>query len=311
MTKEVLFSIIIPTYNSANDIEQTIESIFLAAEDYKFEVILVDDCSADLPRLKNIIEGKENVFLIEKDRKTNAAHSRDIGFTRSNGDYVFFLDSDDRLLPDTIRRRLAIHDLTKGGVCFGNYISVSEFGETQSELPDFSRCNSIGDFLFLFNGDVRSSTISIKKSNYIGARFNGKVYKHQDWAFAIDADVLGEKIVFDELPSSKIYVSGVYRMSASMNIAASSYFVDHYLSCQSHINGFSKKHWKSAIAKRDFVAAKFFLSIYKPSSISQAFVYHIYRFFCVPPFSYFFAHFINLARNYKAKLKQRAFRYGS
>lgn len=91
----IKFSVVIPIYNSARTIRQTINSCL--NQIYKpFEIIIVDDCSTD-----NSIEIvdeylKDNyVYLIVNKSNLGVSSSRNIGWDRATGDYVAFLDSDD------------------------------------------------------------------------------------------------------------------------------------------------------------------------------------------------------------------------
>ncbi|MCB0750666.1 MAG: glycosyltransferase, partial [Ignavibacteriae bacterium] len=75
------FSIVIPIYNSSTYIEKNlISNISRIDKNDRYEIILVDDCSADIEKIKQIINKYENIFVIEKEKKSNAADSRNIGF---------------------------------------------------------------------------------------------------------------------------------------------------------------------------------------------------------------------------------------
>lgn len=90
-------SIIIPSYNSAEFIESCLESV-RAFDDKSLEVVVIDDGSTD--QSKSIIES----FVFEKARlriisQPNAGVSaaRNAGLDACTGDYVAFVDADDRI----------------------------------------------------------------------------------------------------------------------------------------------------------------------------------------------------------------------
>lgn len=93
--KDKFFSVIITTYNSEKNIENTVNSVF--KQNYlNYEVILVDDCSTDntLKVVNEKFGDRINIF------KTNEnfggpARSRNIGLNNSKGEWIFFLDGDD------------------------------------------------------------------------------------------------------------------------------------------------------------------------------------------------------------------------
>ena len=100
-----LVSIIIPTYNRAHLIGETLESI-LAQTYTQWECIIVDDGSTDdTVKVVASYVAKDNRFRLFKrphTRLKEANACRNIGIENATGDYVFFFDSDDLLTPDHI-----------------------------------------------------------------------------------------------------------------------------------------------------------------------------------------------------------------
>lgn len=96
-------SIIIPVYNVAHYIIRCIESVVLQEKNsFNIECILVDDCSPDdsIKIAKHFVDkyigSVDFVFLCHDVNKGQSA-ARNTGIRNATGDYVFFLDSDDRL----------------------------------------------------------------------------------------------------------------------------------------------------------------------------------------------------------------------
>jgi glycosyltransferase involved in cell wall biosynthesis len=272
----MLFTVVIPIFNSANYIARTLESVEAASTDLAYEIILIDDCSDDIDNLRKIIRPFSNIRLIEKKSKTNAANSRNIGFINSKSKYVFFLDSDDCFVPESIDRRISLHEESKAGIIFGNFIT--NFGKTkrQSMLPDYN-LEDMRDYILIKKGDFRSSVISIDKDHYNNTLFDDASQKHQDWIFAFRCSDNKEKIKFDKNYNTIINVDRSTRMSSSMNIQASKYLYENYIDKTAHINGFSQNHWNNMINYKDSVACKFFISIYKPENISESMIFNFYK----------------------------------
>jgi GalNAc5-diNAcBac-PP-undecaprenol beta-1,3-glucosyltransferase len=91
------FSIVIPTYNRANFIADTLNSV-LTQDFQNFEVIVVDDGSTDNTSV--VLADFKDLrihYLCKNNGERGAA--RNYGLTRALGEYVVFLDSDDQLLP--------------------------------------------------------------------------------------------------------------------------------------------------------------------------------------------------------------------
>lgn len=101
MNDDILFSVIIPTYNRAGLITNTINSVL--TQEYKnFELIVVDDGSTDnTGEVVNTIN--DHRLLYYKKNNEERAVARNFGVQKAKGDYVTFLDSDDILYPDHLQ----------------------------------------------------------------------------------------------------------------------------------------------------------------------------------------------------------------
>ena len=91
------FTVIIPAYNAAAFIQEAIDSV-MSQKYQSWELIVVDDGSRD--DTKRIAEGfaaaDPRVRLISK-KNAGVSAARNDGLVCACGDYVFFLDADDRL----------------------------------------------------------------------------------------------------------------------------------------------------------------------------------------------------------------------
>lgn len=87
-------SIIIPVYNKSKLINRCLDSIFNQTTDHLYEVILVDDGSADesVKLIKARTEG--NIILYEQ-QNAGPSVARNKGFELSHGKYCAYLDADD------------------------------------------------------------------------------------------------------------------------------------------------------------------------------------------------------------------------
>lgn len=100
--KRPTFSIIVPAYNRADYILQTINSV-LNQQFVDFELIVVDDGSTD--ETEAIISRiKDSRLLYFKKENGERGAARNFGIHRSSGKYVTFLDSDDRLYPNFLQQ---------------------------------------------------------------------------------------------------------------------------------------------------------------------------------------------------------------
>ena len=93
--KEILVSVIIPTYNRKKTILSAIYSV-LKQTYTKLEVIVVDDGSTDGTGelIKKTIKDERLVYIKLKKNKGQSA-ARNVGVKRSIGEIIAFQDSDD------------------------------------------------------------------------------------------------------------------------------------------------------------------------------------------------------------------------
>jgi glycosyltransferase involved in cell wall biosynthesis len=102
-----LISIIVPSFNRADLIAETLNSVF--SQTYqKWECIIVDDGSSDntIDIINSFIEKDSRFSLIKRNRFPKGAPTcRNIGLDISNGEFIIYLDSDDILAPYCLEQR--------------------------------------------------------------------------------------------------------------------------------------------------------------------------------------------------------------
>ncbi len=104
-------SVIVPTYNRADLLPQTLDSV--ARQTYRpIELVIVDDGSTDDTRAAVRAWSEHHAaddplivrYLNQPNRGVSAARNQ--GLRASRGEYIQFLDSDDRLRPDKLARHV-------------------------------------------------------------------------------------------------------------------------------------------------------------------------------------------------------------
>jgi glycosyltransferase involved in cell wall biosynthesis len=121
-------SVIIPAYNRADLIGETIESVLNQTFD-DFEIIIVDDGSTD--STEEVVRKFDGpiTYLYQENRGRSCARNR--GFEVSGGDYVCFLDSDDVLKPRMLERQVSLLDSNSHlGFVYSDYQFINQAGET-------------------------------------------------------------------------------------------------------------------------------------------------------------------------------------
>ena len=99
-----MISVIVPVYNAENRVSVCVESI-LNQTHSDFELILVNDGSKDgsLSVLRKYEKRDKRVKVVDK-KNGGAGEARNTGLEIASGEYVVFVDSDDALFPDALKR---------------------------------------------------------------------------------------------------------------------------------------------------------------------------------------------------------------
>lgn len=129
---EPLVSVVVPCYNQARYLGETLASI--ASQGYpRREAIVVDDGSSDdTQAVTRSFAGVRYVFQAN----SGAAAARNRGFAESRGDYLLFLDADDRLLPDGVRAGVeALLARPECGFVWGRVRLIAADGSSLGEPP--------------------------------------------------------------------------------------------------------------------------------------------------------------------------------
>lgn len=98
MNSKPFFSIVMPVYGVEKHLKSAIESI-LNQTNQNFEIILVDDCSPDgSPKICDAYAEKdERISVIHHEKNKGLSEARNSGLEKASGEYIWFMDSDDRV----------------------------------------------------------------------------------------------------------------------------------------------------------------------------------------------------------------------
>lgn len=96
-TEDILFSIITPCYNLENIVSDTINSVIQQTYN-NFELILINDGSSD-NTLKELhfFSSKDTRIKVYSKENGGVSAARNYGISKAQGDYLLFLDGDDRI----------------------------------------------------------------------------------------------------------------------------------------------------------------------------------------------------------------------
>ena len=119
-------SIIMPSYNTANYIAESIKSVLTQTYN-NWELIIVDDCSTD--NTDDIVADflvDNRIKYLKNEQTSGAAISRNRALREANGKWIAFLDSDDLWNPEKLEKQISY--MKNNNYCFSytNYIEIDE-----------------------------------------------------------------------------------------------------------------------------------------------------------------------------------------
>lgn len=126
MVNRPCISVIIPLYNKEKTIKNTIESV-LSQSYTDFELIIVNDGSTDGSAEKVALFHDRRIRFIHKENG-GVSSARNYGLKEAKGEWVLFLDADDKILPHCLQMLYALAEKYQIGdeveIVSGNYYRI-------------------------------------------------------------------------------------------------------------------------------------------------------------------------------------------
>jgi teichuronic acid biosynthesis glycosyltransferase TuaG len=177
------FSVIMPVYNLAALITETLDSIFNQTfTDY--EVILVNDGSSDSPVLEELLKSYQEKLIYIKQENAGAAIARNTAILHARGKYLAFLDGDDVWFPEYLEKQLEFIEQSGNELI---YCDAEFFGEkVYKQTTYFEQTQSFGEVstenLFLGNANViTSGTVVLREKLLEYGLFDNNFHRNEDY----------------------------------------------------------------------------------------------------------------------------------
>lgn len=177
--KQPLVSIITPCYNQGKYLAETIDSVL--AQTYKnWEMVIVDDGSSDNSKeVANSYANKDSRIRYIYQDNAGPSAARNNGVRMSHGIYIQFLDGDDKLAKDYIKK--AVLHMISNPDCMLFYSRIKYFGVRNGE---FSAQWEGYENLLCSNSITCSCCILRKDFERVGG-FDEQLFGYEDWDFFI------------------------------------------------------------------------------------------------------------------------------
>lgn len=200
MSEQALVSIIIPTYNRAQLIGETLDSI--VAQTYKYwECLVIDDGSTDnTEEVVGNYTANDARFQYQKrseDHLPGGNGARNYGFKLSTGKYIQWFDSDDLMTPNALEIKVREFETKDLDVV----VSKSQFFDASKEFYHYQYTSKDINFESFAMGNVSWVTddfmVKRKLASHIG--FNEKLTSGQEYNYCCKLLTFTESVGFIDM----------------------------------------------------------------------------------------------------------------
>lgn len=168
-----LISVLIPVYEVEEYLDRCVQSV-LAQTYENFEVVMVDDGSKDRSAeiASRYAEEYENIRLVRSEH-AGVSHARNLLLENAKGEYVFFLDSDDFIDPETLQMLYDLAVKYDADITQGKMFRTQTDGYTANKLenPDIYIITSFAKMVEAWHQNIVQTMVMSKL-------YNRKVLEH-------------------------------------------------------------------------------------------------------------------------------------
>lgn len=200
----MVVSIIIPTYNVESYLEKCLDSVINQVYK-KLEIIIVDDASTDKTKeiIKKYTNKDKRIIPFYQTINKGVSASRNIGLNASTGEYIMFVDSDDLLTKDAVRRMIDISN--KYDSDFVDSYHLFEYTKPSGKIAKFTEkkipkkllvMGSLKENLKILDMSTYVTGKLIKKSLLKGLQFDETLRRYEDMFFEHQVKIRLKNYVF-------------------------------------------------------------------------------------------------------------------
>lgn len=176
-------SIITPSYNCAEFIGETIDSI--QSQTYgNWELLITDDCSTDNSRevIGRYAKDDERIKLLCLDINSGAGVARNNSIKEAAGRYIAFCDSDDRWYPEKLEKQLQFMQEKDCALSYTSYDTCDEKGQ----IIGFVQCLKSLDYAKIIRDNGIGCLTAMYDTQKTGKYYMPSIRKRQDWCLWIN-----------------------------------------------------------------------------------------------------------------------------
>lgn len=173
-------SVIIPVFNAAPFLQESIESI-LNQSYSNFELIILNDKSTDesLEIIKKLQAKDNRITIIDKEQNVGPANLRNEGINAAKGTYIALMDADDIAAPTRFEKQIAIFkNNPEIGVC-GTWFTF--FGSEKNKIIKHNTNHDTIKVSFLHSCNIGNPTVMFKKEVLSDLKFDNDYVPVEDY----------------------------------------------------------------------------------------------------------------------------------
>ena len=167
-------SIIIPVYNREKYIQRCLDSVLM--QNVNKEIVIIDDGSTDssLSIIKEYASKYPEIIYFQQENG-GAVKARNNGISKSCGDYLFFLDSDDYLEENSLAEMLQTAIDNNADMVIGNFREADPQGNCIKEyyIPSYAKNTMLNEDTFW--------RLNSEDNTYVGSVICFRLYKKDLW----------------------------------------------------------------------------------------------------------------------------------
>ena len=228
-----LVDVVIPAYNAAAYIEETLSSVALQGDVLSKIIVVIDGSTDNTHELVSRFSAGHPAITIQIINQENAGLSaaRNTGIRASTASFVAFLDADDLWLPEKLNKQLAVFNHSKDEKLGLVYCAYGVISETSARLPTVALIHpklrgNVARKLLLGNFISGSgSAVLIKKSVFdIVGLFDEQLRAGEDWDMwlrisqSFHADYCPEELVLIRLHDANMQKDTLRMLTADLMI---------------------------------------------------------------------------------------------
>jgi glycosyltransferase involved in cell wall biosynthesis len=201
VTAVPFFSVVIPVYNRAAELEHALSSV-LAQTCQDFEIVVIDDGSTDDPAASVLRANDGRIRLIRQENRGGGA-ARNRGIDEARGQFVALLDSDDRFLPTHLETMKPL--LAGRSNVLGYAPVVADRGRGRTVLKPLRRIapgEHMAMYLLCDRGFIPTMTMVVDTAIARRVRFPENLRCAEDTDFAIRLYLAGCAFVMADAPGA-------------------------------------------------------------------------------------------------------------